>query len=209
VIIIEALFFVLSSGLLFSKRFRSNTLLVVLVGLVALAASFFLGEQIWVRWIAPRPDLPPRANPYGVQKDALARVNAIARGIKLIEELYVPYYRPDHHTPAFFDAVPWSQDAGRLVRGAVECQKRKNEEVFNYDPIVSAQDWNLSPVVVTVEKEPENRRMTLIAMFQNGGQPTSVHYDLVEEEGNWRVDNIRGIDDGGVRQVIQDSAKHC
>ncbi len=47
--IIPALIFVLSSGLLFNKRFRENQVLVGVAGLIALVASYFLFEEVMNR----------------------------------------------------------------------------------------------------------------------------------------------------------------
>jgi hypothetical protein len=44
--IIPALVFVLSSGLLFNKRFRENNFLVAIAGMIALVATYFLFEEV-------------------------------------------------------------------------------------------------------------------------------------------------------------------
>lgn len=52
--IIAAILFVLSSGLFFNERFRSNITLVTLAGLIALVSTYFLTEQIIDRVITAR-----------------------------------------------------------------------------------------------------------------------------------------------------------
>ena len=71
--IIYALLFVLSSGIFFHERFRHKRSLLVAAGLIALASSYFLFEEILARTIrneiakaAPPPNQPLRAAPAPV-----------------------------------------------------------------------------------------------------------------------------------------------
>ncbi len=52
--VVFALLFVASSGLLFSKRFRDNTFLVVCAGIIALVSTYFLTENIVERTVTDR-----------------------------------------------------------------------------------------------------------------------------------------------------------
>lgn len=50
-IFVEAILFVLSSGLLFNEQFRENKPLFLLAGLIALTSSYFLFEEMTARLI--------------------------------------------------------------------------------------------------------------------------------------------------------------
>lgn len=48
-VLIEAVIFVLSSGLIFNERFRTNKSLMAIAGLIALASSYLILEEVTKR----------------------------------------------------------------------------------------------------------------------------------------------------------------
>jgi hypothetical protein len=65
---------------------------------------------------------------------------------------------------------------------------------MDFDPLIDAQDHQLSNLNVTTEALAENSHAVVRASFSNAGRPTEIVYDLVWEDGGWRVDNIRGAE---------------
>jgi hypothetical protein len=65
------------------------------------------------------------------------------------------------------------------------------EPILDFDPLIDAQDYQLSDLNVTTDAVVENSHATVRASFNNNGQPAEVLYDLIWENGAWRVDNIR------------------
>lgn len=63
--------------------------------------------------------------------------------------------------------------------------RRADTPVLDFDPVVDAQDFELGPVAY------EAASSAVIARFQNLGQPKIVVYDLVQEDGAWKIANIR------------------
>lgn len=56
---------------------------------------------------------------------------------------------------------------------------------LDFDPVVDGQDWQLGPVTT------EAAASGVIARFDNEGEPKIVVYDLAEENGAWKIANIR------------------
>lgn len=54
-LLLEAILFILSSGILFAQKFKDSPLLVIAAGLVALVSSIFLTGELWNRFVVPQP----------------------------------------------------------------------------------------------------------------------------------------------------------
>ena len=67
----------------------------------------------------------------------------------------------------------------------------RGEPILDFDPLIDAQDYQLSDLNVTTDSVVENSHATVRANFVNAGAMSEVVYDLVWENGGWRVDNIR------------------
>ncbi len=102
-----------------------------------------------------------------------------------IRAIYAPYMEQGG-APRLLDAAPWSTDLrARLAAG------QSQAPLLDFDPIVNAQDYELSALAVTTEGIVAGSHATVRAHFVNLGSEDEVLFDVVWEGGAWRVDNIR------------------
>lgn len=65
-------------------------------------------------------------------------------------------------------------------------------QILAADPVMDANDPSTPEDLVVTEDAPaQDGRITVTARFTQEDQPTVVHYDLVERDGAWLIDNIR------------------
>ena len=112
----------------------------------------------------------------------------------VIRPLYDPYLTEGAQFPEFRDQAPWSADLWRQLEAMVARSNAINEPIMDFDPLIDAQDHQLSNLNVTTEALAENSHAVVRASFSNAGRPTEIVYDLVWEDGGWRVDNVRGAE---------------
>mgnify|MGYP001330039671 FL=1 len=68
-----------------------------------------------------------------------------------------------------------------------------NEPILDFDPIIGAQDYQLSNLDVANEAISEGSHAVVRARFNNATTTqTNIVYDLIWEDDRWKVDNIRG-----------------
>jgi Protein of unknown function (DUF3828) len=116
-------------------------------------------------------------------------------------ERYVAKQNP----PGLLELAPWTRELRGLLSRAGELSEQRNEPnaVVDFDPIVDGQDWEISDVEVTLAAPPADGRAEVVARFKNFGQPVQLTYEMREEDGGWRVDNIRGAH-WTLRQMLAD-----
>jgi hypothetical protein len=60
---------------------------------------------------------------------------------------------------------------------------------IDWDVFVDGQDWKLTELKITlISKSAEIAQVR--AMFKNFGAPSNMLFDLVREDGRWRVDDV-------------------
>jgi hypothetical protein len=109
----------------------------------------------------------------------------------VIRPLYDSYLTEGAQFPEFRDQAPWSADLWAQLEAMVTRSNAINEPILDFDPLIDAQDYQLSDLNVRTEAVAENSHATVRASFSNAGRPTEVVYDMMWENGGWRVDNIR------------------
>jgi hypothetical protein len=109
----------------------------------------------------------------------------------VIRPLYDRYLTEGAQFPEFRDQAPWSASLWAQLEAMVARSEALNEPILDFDPLIDAQDYQLTNLNVATEALAENSHATVRASFANAGRPTEVVYDLVWENGGWRVDNIR------------------
>jgi len=119
---------------------------------------------------------------------------AIPDPAAVVRALYEPYLSPEGRTPALIEAAPWSN----RMRGELEAMQARSmelgEPILNFDPLIDAQDWQLSEVSASADAVVEASHAVVRASFTNSGQRNEVTYDLVWEDDRWKVDNVRGAE---------------
>lgn len=109
----------------------------------------------------------------------------------VIRPLYDRYLSEGAQFPEFRDQAPWSASLWAQLEAMTARSQALNEPILDFDPLIDAQDYQLTNLNVATEALAENSHATVRARFANSGRPTEVVYDMVWENGGWRVDNIR------------------
>ncbi len=65
-----------------------------------------------------------------------------------------------------------------------------DEGRIDWDVFIDGQDWKLSELkIVPVARDATKAQIR--ATFKNFGEPKSILYDLVREDGKWRIDEVQ------------------
>ncbi|MEZ6024500.1 MAG: DUF3828 domain-containing protein [Hyphomonadaceae bacterium] len=108
-----------------------------------------------------------------------------------IRPLYDPYLTEGSVFPDFEHQAPWSDNLWEQLQAMMARSQAMNEPILDFDPLIDAQDYQLSNLVVRTDGVVEHSHAVVRAQFDNAGRPSEVLYDLVWENDSWRVDNIR------------------
>ncbi|WP_395645128.1 DUF3828 domain-containing protein [Terricaulis sp.] len=118
----------------------------------------------------------------------------------IIRPLYAPYMTPGSTFPDFTSNPIWSDDLRAQLTAMTQRSEALNEPILDFDPIIGAQDYQLSNLNVANEAVVEHSSAVVRAGFTNLNQHTEIVYDLVWQHDAWKVDNIRG-DGWDLRQI--------
>ena len=119
----------------------------------------------------------------------------------VIRPLYDRYLTPDAQFPEFREHAPWSNAMWTEISGMTARSEALNEPILDFDPIIGAQDYQLSDLTVTTEAAVQNSHAAVRARFTNIGAPQEIVFYTVWEGEGWRVDNITGAD-WDLRQIV-------
>ena len=117
---------------------------------------------------------------------------AVADPAAVIRPLYDRYMTPVAQFPSFQEQAPWSNSLWALLSAMTQRSEQINEPILDFDPIIGAQDYQLSNLNVANEAVSEGSHAVVRATFDNAATPTNIIYDLIWEDDRWKVDNIRG-----------------
>ena len=125
-----------------------------------------------------------------------------------IQALYAPYVSHDaeHGKPTWEKAVVYSKKFRKAIDRGFEYSLLLNQPVIDYDPVASAQAFSINNLRIEVDQPPSAGKAHVIARFENLNRETTVGYDMILEEGSWKVDGIRSgkVD---LRKSIDDALK--
>ena len=79
-----------------------------------------------------------------------------------------------------------------LVKKAEAKSRKINEPIIDFDPIINGQDWDAPKNLVVTVEAPGTDKQTLIAKYSVFNEPTFVRYDFVQENGAWKIFDLRG-----------------
>lgn len=97
-----------------------------------------------------------------------------------------------------------------------EAQAPKDEPgPVEFDPVTNSQDPDVKSFTVASEKQSNERTTVAARIAGHHGKRAKavdniVRYDFVRENGQWRIDDIRGTADGdpwSIRDILNDSLK--
>ena len=118
----------------------------------------------------------------------------------VIRPLYDRYMTQGATFPSFANQAPWSGELWSQLEAMNQRSEALNEPILDFDPLIGAQDYQLSNLSVTTESLVPQSHAVVRAAFTNIDQHTEIVYDLVWANDSWRVDNIRG-DGWDLRQI--------
>ncbi len=126
---------------------------------------------------------------------------AVTDPAALIRPLYDRYLTPDAQFPEFREQAPWSDAMWAEISAMTARSEALNEPILDFDPIIGAQDYQLSDLNVANESVVEGSHAVVRATFNNAGTHSEIVYDLIWENDRWKVDNIRG-EGWDMRQIV-------
>lgn len=125
----------------------------------------------------------------------------------IVKAIYHPYFGKGRDTPAMGKAAPWTKDMQAHVDAVSHCEQKTGDELIDADPIIQAQDYKLSHLTVDVMESAAGGKATADVRFKNLGEWTSLRYDFVIENGQWKVDNIVSSDKSDLRSELKAAMK--
>jgi len=112
-----------------------------------------------------------------------------------IRPLYERYFaRTETNFPPLLEQAPWSAAMRARLEAMMQRSEAAQAPILDFDPFINAQDWQLTALSVTTDAVAPGSHAVARATFNNAGQRQEIIYDLVWENGAWRVDNIRAGD---------------
>ncbi len=115
---------------------------------------------------------------------------------KTIEMLYAPYlsHAAERGDFSWEKADVYSKNFKDAIDRAFQYSTLLNEPVIDGDPVAAAQDFSLSNLKIVVDRPANAGKAHVLASFDNLGRRTDVGYDMVLENGTWRINGIRDGD---------------
>lgn len=123
-----------------------------------------------------------------------------------VKSLYAPYIadeannaglqNPENLTAGLRAEIARAEAYGRLLE----------TPIIDYDPVVNAQDFQITEVTTRVTAPPKDGAATVEARFDNMGKSTTVSFSLLQEDGTWKIDDISS-DGVGFRASIAEALK--
>jgi hypothetical protein len=125
-----------------------------------------------------------------------------------IETLYEPYvsHAAEHGDSTWEKASVYSMNFRKTIDRGFEYSLLLNQPVIDYDPVASAQEFSITNLRIEVDQPASAGKAHVIARFENLNRETTVGYDMILENGSWKVDGIRSgkVD---LRKSINDALK--
>ncbi|HRE42658.1 MAG TPA: DUF3828 domain-containing protein, partial [Terricaulis sp.] len=87
---------------------------------------------------------------------------------------------------------PWSNSLRAVLEGLETRVIEEEAPILDFDPLIDAQDWQLSDVSAETESVTPASHASVRARFSNSGEARELTYDLIWEDDRWKVDNVRG-----------------
>ncbi len=116
-------------------------------------------------------------------------------------------------TSPFFDRKArekyFSKGFDLLVTATETTAAHEGDASLDFDPISASQDAEIQKVTLKTDVIELNKAV-VSATFLNRKQPTVVSYDFIREDGEWKINDIKGTTEKeawSVRKILKTSAK--
>lgn len=117
---------------------------------------------------------------------SLAAAQAYDTPEALIEAFYEPYFSGE-----FLDDDSHFRSAGLQALYDTDAEITPEGEMgaLGFDPYIDGQDFDLADFTIA-EPAIDGDTATVDVTFTNMGEPRSLTYELVFEEGGWKIDDV-------------------
>ncbi|MFD1251455.1 MULTISPECIES: DUF3828 domain-containing protein [Devosia] len=121
---------------------------------------------------------------------SLASAQAYDTPQALLEAFYEPYFSDNFYDD---ESVFRSAALNALYDADANSTPEGEMGALDFDPYVDGQDYMLSDLVIGT---PEISGDTAVVEvdFKNFDQPMTIYYDLVKEDGGWKIDDVYRTD---------------
>jgi hypothetical protein len=128
---------------------------------------------------------------------ALAPVGVMAAhpsAATFVEAIYAPYKVKDGKgnlldSDATVKRYFEPRLAALIIKDRNKAAKRGDVSTLEMDPVIDAQDWDISAVDVAVRDTAADKASATVS-FKNPGKPTTVVLELVKLRDGWRIADI-------------------
>ena len=129
-------------------------------------------------------------------KDPVTRAYRIeAQGLKATQNVKPPWFEP--HRQVLLS----KRLAALFARDEKYGRESEGVGLLDWDPFINGQDGELKGLAIRTITQAVDKS-TVEATFVSFRKRQSVMFDLVTENGGWRIDDIRPRDDKGARTSI-------
>ncbi len=107
----------------------------------------------------------------------------------LLEALYAPYFSGEFSED---EAVFRSDELNALYEADAQNTPEGEMGAISFDPYIDGQDFDIADFAIG-EPLIDGETATVEVTFTNFGEPRQITYDLVLEDGGWKVDDLEGV----------------
>ena len=107
----------------------------------------------------------------------------------LLEALYEPYFTGTFEED---ETIFRSEALNALYAEDLENTPEGEIGAIDFDPYVDGQDYEIADLVIG-EPVVTGDTAVVVVTFTNFGAPRQITFDLVEESGGWKVDDLEGV----------------
>ena len=111
----------------------------------------------------------------------------------LIEAFYAPYFSQEFSDE---DSSFRSERLNALYEADAEATPEGEIGALGFDPYIAGQDWELTDFAVAPARI-QGDAATVVVTFENFGVDNELTYELVREDGGWKIDDLSGKSDDG------------
>lgn len=116
--------------------------------------------------------------------------------VATVRAVYAAYQNPTP-TPTG-DSADWSGFRSKQLAALFDAlpakQLASDEPILDFDPIVGGQDWAITDLTFTEAPGATATTKLVTAKFKNLDDPRAVTFQVVEENGAWKIDNVQSAE---------------
>ncbi|MBV8964029.1 MAG: DUF3828 domain-containing protein [Hyphomicrobiales bacterium] len=114
--------------------------------------------------------------------------------VAMIASIYKSYMGKTE-PPSYSSRKVYSRRLKALIDADEKKTVRGDDPTIDWDVFVNGQDWELSNLKIVLASR-SGTQAQVQASFDNLKEPVEMIFDLVQENGGWRIDDIRAMQKG-------------